>query len=62
MIRLACFVVVCALAIAACTRIVDLTPRPDGPTDSTTAFPDGGTDASDLVDGSHLTDAGLPTG
>lgn len=64
MIRLACFVAVCALAIVACTRVVDLTPPPDGShVDSPTALPDGGTDASDLVDGSHPpTDAGLPPG
>jgi hypothetical protein len=58
--RLACFVALCAMVIAACTRIVDLTPLPDASIIDSRVPLDGGplpdgilTDAFQLGDAFH---------
>jgi hypothetical protein len=58
--RAACFLVLCAIATAACTRIVDLTPRRDASIiDDGGIPPDGGpgSDAFPLNDALPLGDA-----
>ena len=54
--------VVAALAIAACDRVVDLTPPPDAARGDAAFSPDGGTDGAGF-DGGALPDAGsVPDG